>query len=209
MEGSVASTVFDTGEQQVAALYAKALLGATQKAGTSEQVLGDFDAVIKELLDPHPRLQSLLGSAGVSHEEKLGILDRAVGDRVSPLLLNFMKVLSSHGRLSSLRAVHSAARKLYDEMQGRTRVQVKTAHPLSPQMQDRVKDRLRGMMRSEAVAEFVVDPQLIGGIVFRIGDRVYDGSVATRLEKVRQKMIDRSLHEIQSRRDSFSYPEGN
>ena len=49
-----------------------------------------------------------------------------------------------------------------------------------------------------------VHPELIGGIVLRVGDRVYDGSIATQLERMREKMITRSVHEIQSRRDRFS-----
>ena len=54
-----------------------------------------------------------------------------------------------------------------------------------------------------------VDPDLIGGIVLRVGDTVYDGSVATQLEQLREQMIDRSVHEIQSRRDRFRHSDGN
>ena len=54
-----------------------------------------------------------------------------------------------------------------------------------------------------------VDPEMIGGIIVRVGDVVYDASIATQLNKVRQDMIDRSAHEIQSRRDCFRNPEGN
>jgi len=56
----------------------------------------------------------------------------------------------------------------------------------------------------EPVLVRVVDPDLIGGIVFRVGDTVYDGSVASRLEQLRQQMIHRSVNEIQRRRDRFS-----
>ena len=55
----------------------------------------------------------------------------------------------------------------------------------------------------------VIDPELIGGVVVRVGDTVYDGSVATNLKQLRQQMINRSVHEIQSRRDRFRYPGGN
>ena len=54
-----------------------------------------------------------------------------------------------------------------------------------------------------------VRPELIGGLVMRVGDTVYDGSISTRLNKLRQQMIDRSVHEIQSRRDRFRSPEGD
>jgi len=54
-----------------------------------------------------------------------------------------------------------------------------------------------------------VDPAVIGGVVVRVGDTIYDASVARQLETMRQQMIDRSAHEIQSRRDRFRYPAGN
>ena len=54
-----------------------------------------------------------------------------------------------------------------------------------------------------------VDPAVIGGAVLRIDDTVYDGSVANQLQSIRQQMIDRSVHEIQSRRDRFRYPAGS
>ena len=52
-------------------------------------------------------------------------------------------------------------------------------------------------------------PSLIGGVVLRVGDTVYDGSVARQLEQVREQMIDRSVHEIQSRRNRFGHSAGN
>ena len=57
--------------------------------------------------------------------------------------------------------------------------------------------------------EVKVDPELIGGAVVRIGDTVYDGSVAGQLERLESQMINRSVHEIQSRRDRFRHSGGN
>ena len=57
--------------------------------------------------------------------------------------------------------------------------------------------------------EPVVDPAVIGGVTLRIGDTVYDASIASQLEHLRTQMIDRSVHAIQSRRDSFRTATGN
>jgi F-type H+-transporting ATPase subunit delta len=65
------------------------------------------------------------------------------------------------------------------------------------------------MLGGEPEIVRMTDPNLIGGIVLRVGDTVYDGSVATRLSKVRGQMINRSIHEIQRRRDRFSHTAGN
>ena len=60
------------------------------------------------------------------------------------------------------------------------------------------------MLGGEPIIQWVTDPDLIGGAVLRVGDTVYDGSVAGQLEQLRQQILERSVHEIQSRRDRFS-----
>ena len=80
---------------------------------------------------------------------------------------------------------------------------------LSDELKTRLTESVRSMFGHTPILDLQVRPELIGGIMMRIGDTVYDGSIATRLEQFRQQMIDRSVHEIQSRRDRFSSPAGN
>ena len=94
-------------------------------------------------------------------------------------------------------------------MRGRFRVHVSTAAEFDGALKQRLADMLRGMLGGEPVLEVSTRPELIGGIVLRVGDTVYDGSIATRLARIREHMIDRSVHEIQSGRDRFSIAEGN
>jgi F-type H+-transporting ATPase subunit delta len=199
----------DFGNQHVATVYAKGLLGASEAAGQTETVLQEFDSLVGDVLDKLPKFTSVLFSGMVPHEEKIGMIDRSLGRQASPLMLNFLKVLSAHGRLNTLRSIHRTAHDLYDQMRNRVRVQVITATPLDGDQTQRVTATLRGMLGGEPVLERVVDPNLIGGIVLRIGDTVYDGSVAAQLEQLRTQMINRSVHEIQSRRNRFGDSAGN
>jgi F-type H+-transporting ATPase subunit delta len=199
----------DVAVEHVGDVYAEALLGAAEKAGLTDAVLAEFDSLLFDVLDVFPRLEEILASALVSHEEKSGVLDRTLGTQASPVFLRFLKVVSAHGRLDCLRAIHRQARRLCDRMRGRVRVQVSTATPLGADVAQRIAHGLRGLLDGEPVLDQLVDPDLIGGVVVRVGDTVYDGSVATQLQSVRQQMIDRTAHEIQSRRDRFRYPAGN
>jgi F-type H+-transporting ATPase subunit delta len=124
-------------------------------------------------------------------------------------LLNFLKVVSRHGRLDCLRAIRYIARKLYEEMQGNVRVRVTTATAVDPRQIEQIAATLGVTLGQRPILETRVDPALIGGAILRIGDTVYDGSVANQLQSIRQQMIDRSVHEIQSRRDRFRYPAGS
>jgi len=199
----------DVRHEQIADVYAEALLRAAENAGQTESVLADFDAVVGEVLDTHPRLEEVLASPLVPHEEKQGILDRLLGGRIERLLLNFLKVVSRRGRLDCLRAIHRQARLQFDRLRGRVQVQLTTATPLGHDAAERLKQQLQTALGAEPILSQRVDSGLIGGAMVRVGDTVYDGSVAGQLELVRQQMIDRSVHEIQSRRDRFRDPEGS
>jgi F-type H+-transporting ATPase subunit delta len=199
----------DPARQQLGAIYAKALLGASESAGQTDALIADLDAVVSQALDPHPQFEALLNSGLISVEEKERIIDRVLGARLAPLTVNFLKVLARRGRLNAIRDVHRAAHDLFNELRGRVRVEVVTATPLDSQSSQQLNDRIRDMLSREPVLVPRVDPHVIGGVVLRVGDTVYDNSVATQLQRLSGQIISRSVHEIQSRRDRFSYPAGN
>jgi F-type H+-transporting ATPase subunit delta len=199
----------EVGVEHIANVYAEALLGAAENAGQTAALLDQLDWFVAEVLDDFPQLEGILASEMVSHEEKSGILDRVLGGQASPLLVTFLKVVSRHGRLGFLRAIHRQAHAIYEHKSGRVAVQVTTAAPLDDAAAERLRQALRRLVDGEPVLQRHVEPALIGGMVVRVGDTIYDASVAKQLENMRRQMIDRSAHEIQSRRDRFRYPAGN
>jgi F-type H+-transporting ATPase subunit delta len=196
----------DVGKQHVASVYADALLKAGEQAGQTDAVLAELDAFLGEVLDVFPDFESILSSRLVMHEEKEALLDRAIGSQASPMFLSFLKVVSRHGRLDLLRAVRRQARELLDKIRGRVPVRIATATPIDEAFAGRIAGSLAPLVGGLPKLERVVDPKLIGGIVVRVGDKVYDASIANQLHKLRQQMMDRSAHEIQSRRDRFRSP---
>jgi F-type H+-transporting ATPase subunit delta len=199
----------DVGAYHLGMVYAKALLGAAEKAGNTDEVLAELDALVDDVLRRHPQIDAALGTAMINNDDKAAIVDRAFAGRVTTVFLNFLKVVAGHGRGGCLRAIRKAARDLLDQERGRVRIRLTTAAPLDAELARRIESQLRAALEGEPVLARFVDPDLIGGIVFRVGDTVYDGSVASRLEHVRQQMIHRSVNEIQRRRDRFSSTTGN
>lgn len=194
---------------RVAGVYAKAFLGATEAAGQTEALVAELDSLVVDVLDQLPNLDTVLSSAMVAHADKVRLIDQALGGRASPVLLNLLKVVSAHGRLGILRQIRTAVQTQYDELRGRVRVQVRTATPIDDQLAARIAQTVQAALGGYPVLERDTDPGLIGGVVLRIGDTVYDASVSTQLERMRTHMINRSIHEIQSRRDRFGHSEGN
>ncbi len=199
----------DVGKRQLGMTYAQALYAAAQKAGHAEATVEEVDSLIDDVLERQGGFEGILTSGFVSHDEKTSLLDRALGKQASPLVLNFLKVLSQNGRLDCLRAVRTALDELHDQAQGKVRVTVTTAVPLENAQAEQISGHMRQLLGKEPLLEKQIDADLLGGVVVRVGDLVYDGSLATQLKRVREQMINRSVHEIQSRRDRFSSPAGD
>jgi F-type H+-transporting ATPase subunit delta len=204
MPDNAQSERIDVGAQQVAAVYARALLGAAEKAGVSDRLVEEYADVVEHVLRREPKFRAVLTSGFVDHEQKIGILDRVFKGRVSNVLLNFFKVLSQHGRLDLIAAAYDQLVEAYDELRGRVKVEVRTVAPLDAPAIEQIKNQVTRLVGGEPRLELREDPELIGGVVLRVGDTVYDGSIATQLRDAKANMIHRSVHEIQSRRDRFS-----
>jgi F-type H+-transporting ATPase subunit delta len=204
----------DIGAQNVAAAYAKAFIAAVEnaaggKAAAEDAVLAELDSWVDDVLARQPKLDAVLSSGMVAPEEKCRMLDRVLAGKANPLLVKLLKVLANHGRLDITGAVRDAARTIQNQKRNRFQVKVITAAPLEPKQSAALRDRLAAMLGGEPVLTHEVDPGVIGGLVVRVGDVVFDGSLATNLARLREQLVNRSVHEIQRRRDRFSTAAGN
>ncbi len=204
-DAAAAGSVFDDEAPELTRTYAEALVNAAEKQGQVEAVLDDLDAIEAEVLGPHPKFAALLGSPLLPPHEKERVLVATFEGRALPTVVHFLRVLNRHGRLGLIRPVARAARAIWDRRQNRRPVTVRTAVPLDDAQQAALRDRLARMLAATPVLHLQVDPSLIGGLVVQIGDDVYDASVRHRLEQLRHRLIEGKTHEIQSRRDHFSY----
>lgn len=198
------TTVLDTSVQHLGKVYGKALLGAAEKAGVSSTVLDELDSVVDDVLPRLPQLESLLASPRVPADTKEAILDRAFQGRMSPLLLNFLKVLTRRRRFECLRAVRNALHELYNELHGRVDVDVRTAVELDPDAIALVTNRLKAALNREVRIAVTLDPDIVAGLVIRVGDTVYDGSVARQLQQLRSEVLSRAGQTLRTATDRFA-----
>ncbi len=190
-------------------VYAVAAFGACDAQGVSTaDFLAEFDAFVENACDAFPKFEEILASPMVPVDEKIRIVDAVCRD-ATPIFKNFLKTLAKRGRAELFRDVRRRCRQIEAERKGRVAVRVTTAAPLSEEAKANIAAKLRKLVGGEPELFAVVDPELIGGVVVRVGDKVYDASIANQLNNARQETINRSVHEIQSRRDSFRHSEGN
>jgi F-type H+-transporting ATPase subunit delta len=202
-------TVMDVGAQRVGRVYAEALLNAADKHNQAGEVLKEFDAFVIELFRHDPQFEMFLGSSAIGRDRKQEVIEKTLNGRATDVFVQFLLVLNKHDRLDVIRAIHAAYRELYDERSGRIRVHVKSAVPLPDDQADKLRQEIRAKFNKEPVLDAQVDPDLIAGMVVRVGDWSLDSSIKSRLNHIREQLIERSNYEIQSRRDRFSSPDGN
>jgi len=196
----------DAGRQHLGTVYAKALLGAAGKSGQANEIVEELEALVSDVLDKLPQLDELMKTPRLTPEERLPIIDRAFGGKLSPTLLTFLKVVSNHGRLDCLRAIARSARKQLNAAQGRIEVIVETAHPLSNTIRDRLIARLSALLGQQVMVTTRLNQDLLGGLVVRVGDTVYDASLASRLKRMEQVTLDHTKQTIRQSLERFAVP---
>jgi F-type H+-transporting ATPase subunit delta len=194
----------DVTEERVARVYATAFMEVAAKTKDATALVDEVRTFVDDVLKRAPRLEFALRSALISAEDKEKSLDRMLSGRASVAVLNFFKVLARHDRLGLLRPIAGILKKLDAERRGLTDVEVRVAAPIDSALQADIESRLRKSLGGEPVLHVQVDPSLIAGIVIRVGDRVYDGSVNTRLENARRAMIDRITETIETSPERFT-----
>lgn len=205
---AVSHVLADPSAQAVARVYAQAYLDGAQSSGVGS-ALEELASFYEDVLQANPRFAQLLTSEMTTNDDKLGVIERVVQPRASAFFTNFLRVLARHGRLEILPLIVAQAQAEQERREGKRRVSIRSAVPLSQEQVGKIRDRLRSSLPYEPVLLSETDESLLGGVVIQVGDTVYDGSLRTRLKDLKLRLRERYLHEIQSGRDRFSSAEGN
>jgi F-type H+-transporting ATPase subunit delta len=195
-------TVMDVTAEQIARVYAIAFMDVTAKSPDAPSLIEQVSS-LASILEDAPQLEEVFRSTLIPQEEKEGMLDRVFAKRVSPVVLNFLKVLSRHSRLDLLRIIARLVVQIDRQRRGLTDVEVRVARELAADIQTEIHDRIRRALGTEPVLHVSVDPDLIAGIWVRVGDEVFDGSVRTQFEHIRRAMIDRATEMIETDPERF------
>jgi F-type H+-transporting ATPase subunit delta len=174
----------------VARRYARALFGIGIDAGNFEALGHEIDE-LSSLLAGSPELRNALENPVFRPEEKRAVLEQIL-PRVTPTaeVRRFVLLLLERRRLVMLPAIARAYRDLADAHAGRVRAKVTSAEPLSPAALEGIRRALGQRTGKQVLVEAEVDPDLIGGVIARVGDLVLDGSVRTQLAELREKLVN-------------------
>jgi F-type H+-transporting ATPase subunit delta len=198
------SVYVDIAADRVAKVYAQAIIEAADAADCRREVLAELGSLARDVLPKVPEAAAVFSSPKVAPEEKGRIIDRIAAGRMQATTTNTLHVLARHGRLGMLAAVVTAAQRLADERDGKRQATFTTAVPLDAAEQARIVAETERALTASLVPAFVVDPAIIGGLIVRVDDTIYDQSVATGLARIGGRLQERNIHAIQN--GEYSWP---
>ena len=175
-----------------AARYARALFDVSVHDRDLRQVEADL-AGFADLIDGHATLRRVLLNPAIPTERKRAVVDALVGrlGDVIPPVAKLLRLLAERDRLGLLPEVLRAYRtRLLDHL-GIVEAQVTTARPLTPDRAAALEHSLAQVSGRTVTMVTDIDPEILGGVVARLGTTVYDGSVAGHLERMRHTLLER------------------
>jgi F-type H+-transporting ATPase subunit delta len=172
--------------------YAEALFEAALERDELEAVLDELRE-FSNVLEESEELRLFYYGGQIPEREKRRAID-ALTEGMALSTRNFLKILSDNGREEILDEVLLRYEGLLKEHLGRVEVEVTTAVELTDDEVERIKERLaRSLEGREVILETSVDPNILGGAVFRFGGRMIDSSIRGRLASLREEMLERSV----------------
>lgn len=174
----------------VARRYASAMIEVAAEIDAVDIVGTDLARFVRVLDQDGGQLRGALCTPVFTVEERERVLDDLLPRlNLQPVTRNLLRLANQKRRLPLIGEIARVYMNLADERAGRARVQVATAEPLSPQIEAEVRAAMERLTGKHVLLETRVDPSLIGGLVARVGSKVYDSSIRTRLQNMRQTLL--------------------
>lgn len=173
--------------QLVAKTYAKALFEVAIESNQLDQ----FDKELKFVLEAfqqHPAFYELYKTPQISNDEKKGIISKVFEEALSPEVMNFLKILLDKRRAGSFEGIVREYQRLANDYNNIVEGVAITAISLKAEEQSKIESKLSNMTGKKIKLKNEVDPSIIGGILVRIGDKVIDGTVQSRLSELQEDL---------------------
>ena len=186
----------------LAETYAESLIDLAAEAGeqTVDDVADELNQLVA-LLREQPRLRAVLYSRSINVARRKASIEAIFQGRVSDLTYRFLQVLNDKGRLEQLPRIALAFGQLRKQRRGEVDVEVVTARDLDPAQLEKVRQSISQAIGKTAILSARTDPSMIGGLRVRIGDKLIDGSLATRLAHMKRQIIEQGRQTIRDSAD--------
>jgi F-type H+-transporting ATPase subunit delta len=173
--------------ESIARNYAEALFDLAGRTGQADRYADLIDAVAAAV-ETIPKVKAVLMSPRVPKAAKARFLGEALKQTPREFVL-WLQAVVKRGRQSILREIALEYQALLDQKLNRVRASVTLARKPDDKLKAMVEERLGRQLNKQVIAAYLVDPEILGGTIIRVGDRVLDGSVRRRVTKLRRQLV--------------------
>jgi len=169
--------------------YAKATLNLAKEKGFAKEVNDDM-ILIQSTIEENHELEVMLKSPVIKSGPKLAVLTKVFEKKVNGITMGLLNLLIENKRLPLLNLVAKEYVVIYDFLQGVEVAQITSAVPLTKELEADIHNKIKESVGKEISMNNVIDPSIIGGFIIRIGDKLYDSSVSSRLKSLLSQFED-------------------
>lgn len=173
-------------EIQVASRYAKSIIDLAVEQNALELVKKDIELFV-ETCRENPALQAILKNPIISLDKKANILDGLFGDKLHKMILSFFHIVIRKGRSEILYATAKEFISQYNIIKNVVKATVTSASTLSKENIAQIEDVVKQATKGEVILSAQVDPDLIGGFILKVGDKQFDTSLSSKLNKLKKE----------------------
>jgi F-type H+-transporting ATPase subunit delta len=175
----------------IADVYAEALFTLAREAGAIDEVHAELEELVR-LLSEQPDVAAFFASSSVDDDDRERSFDKVFRGRLSDLVLNTLQVMNHHDRVGLVPQLLRAYVLRVEAHRGQVEVMATSAVELDEGQRRQVEEIAAALSGRKPLVEYVVDPDVIGGLVLQIGDDRYDNSVRRQLHSMHARLVDRS-----------------
>ena len=173
-------------EIQVATRYAKSLIDLAGEKSAVETIKKDIELFLATCR-ANPELQAILKNPIIGLDKKANILDGLFSGKVHEMILSFFKIVVRKGRAEILFATAKEFITQYNVIKNVVKATVTSASPLSEENITQIEEVVKQATKGEVILTSIVDPKLIGGFILKVGDKQFDTSISSKLNKLRKE----------------------
>ncbi len=174
-------------EDYAARIYARALYDAAHEAKATDAVRADLADFVTVLGDSKT-LRDALENPQIGTAAKQRVI-ASLTQSLHKLVRNTLQVLLERGRFGIINGLHDEFESMLSAEDEITRVEVTSAMELTDATKEKIAARMEAVTGRRVALETTIDPAIVGGIVLRIGDKIVDGSVRSRIRQLRRQLV--------------------
>ncbi|AQT69390.1 F-type ATPase subunit delta [Anaerohalosphaera lusitana] len=184
-------------------IYSEVLFELAEEAGCVDKVMEDLERVV-EILQEQPEFASLLASQELKGQEKSEMVRRVFKEKISDLALDFLCVLARRNRIGFLASIFDQYEVMLDAQQNISLVEVTFAQKPKPEKLEKLKSELSDALKAKVKLRVDIEPEIMGGVIIKIGDRMIDNSLKNILGRAVNSVVENSKSKLKKSKSGFA-----